>query len=405
MLIAKPPVSSVLTNPETVKHYRASGTNGNPGSGTAVQQGGDVTQNFASSTSEAQGYINTRYRHLLAKGDLIPPTPWEQFRGSWETVGRNFDSIKQFSTSPYYWYWVGTSAKVSTGKWNWPNYSNNNPIWVPGKSTLVDELSNADFSYYVQAAAAKIYSSGWDALTFGSELAKTVAMFRSFLQRILGMAVKGKLESLWLEGRYGWRTLVHDMKDIDAAIKNLNEGRKRFVERAGFTETYTTSSSYQTSRAWGVLTANVSRTIKVGVRGTVAADIEPPRFIFNPLITGWELTRLSFVIDWIINVGQLLESLSFIALQHNYVAAGGLSVSYEFDQTSTSAFSGGFTGTWSYSSRGSYEYVKRTPTKVPVFPLPKLRLDGLKVLDLVALIIQYVFKGKGVIVGTKYSSV
>jgi hypothetical protein len=259
---------------------------------------------------------------------------------------------------------------------------------------LIPTIGNSD--YYVQAAAAKIYSQGWDALTFGAELSKTVVMFRSFLTRWASLARSGKLESLWLEGRYGWRPLVYDMKDINKAINNLNEGRKRYRDSVGSTTTKTWKQINTINAVYGVLTCTTTYTDTFGIRGSIVADIEPPRIQFNPITTAWELMKLSFVVDWVLNIGQFLESLSFLALQREYYAAAGFQVKRSYIQTSNFVPAVGCLGTWYTDSRGEATLTQRIPTSVSTIPLPKLRLGAFKVLDLVALFLQAVTRGRGV---------
>jgi len=253
-----------------------------------------------------------------------------------------------------------------------------------------------DYDYYVQAVAAKIYSNGWDALTFTAELTKTVAMFRGFVGRVIRQASSPKgLASLWLEGRYGWRTLAYDLIDIDKAIRNLDDGRKRYRDRVGGNTSQYLTTTHTNGAAWGTLTCTAHINRKIGVRGTIVADIEPPRFGFNPVTTAWELITLSFVIDWIVNVGQFLEAMSFLALSRAYVAAGGIMIEDDITQTSSFAKAGNVSpGYWSLQTHAKATFIRRIPSAVDPIPLPKLRIGALKVGDLVALLVQKVLGGK-----------
>jgi hypothetical protein len=380
-LIARPPKSSLIGSTTSVQGWRAPGTYGNPGSGTPVLQSTNSYYLHSKQYADMQGWTHSEYWTKLKAGKLLPMTPWIQYSYNYVVTDSKFD-VKQFTTAPYYRYYTSPAHSYA-----WTISTDKDP-WIVGPTVLESNVDFDDLGFYVQSAAAKIYSSGWDALTFGSELSKTVAMFRGFVSRLITLIRTGKFADLWLEGRYGWRTLVYDMKDIAEAIVNLNEGRKRFRESAGQTDQHQSVVDYTKTFVWGTLTNTVSATTTVGVRGVVVAEIEPPRFIFNPIITGWELTRLSFVVDWVLNVGKFLESLSFLTLQRDYVSAGGLQVKNEWTMTSSYTGSSGFTGDWKYVTAGTETLTRRYPMPVSKLPLLKLQLDAYKVFDLVALFTQ-----------------
>lgn len=386
MLIAKSPKSFNHTVTSTVTNKRQPGTLGNAGSTPPPTTLGVYTPYTSRIESYSQGYKNSDYRDRLVQGKLLPMTPWTGFRSDFRVTLGVFEAYMPTIT-PYYKYW-------SDGLYTWL-ISGTMPPWYLGQSNLQNILNQYDARYFVQAAAARIATSGWDALTFGAEFSKTVAMFRGFTSRLISLAKAGKLEKIWLEGRYGWRTLVYDLKDIDAAIRNLNEGRKRYFDRVGTTiSKVETRVDAQAPTGYGTFTCTTTYTHSIGLRGSVCADIEPPRFQYNPLSTAWEVTKLSFVIDWIVNVGQFLDSLSFLALQREYTAASGLMIKSDYKQVSDVSWVSGCYGTWVIESEGHGELVNRIPASVSTIPLTKLRLDAFKVLDLVALFLQAIRRGR-----------
>lgn len=389
MLIAKAPLTFDNTVTTTYVNKRQPGTLGNAGS---TPPSTDLSTRYAYTSrleSYSRGYKNSDYRDRLVQGKLIPMTPWTGFKSDFRVTEGVFDAYMP-TISPYYRYWtVGTP-------WSWMFLSPGGmPPWYIDQAYLQNIANQYDARYFVQAAAAKIATSGWDALTFSAEFAKTVSMFRGFTSRLISLAKAGKLESIWLEGRYGWRTLVYDIKDIDGAIRNLNEGRKRFFDRVGTTISKTeTRTDTQSPAVYGTISMTTAYTYTIGLRGSVAADIEPPRLSFNPLSTAWEVTKLSFVIDWVVNVGQFLDSLSFLALQREYTAASGKMVKADYAQTSSVSWVSGCFGSWSLKSEGHAVLVDRSPASVSTIPLTQLRLNEFKVLDLVALFVQAVTGGR-----------
>lgn len=334
-----------------------------------------------------EGWDIDNYHARKKRGDLLPHTPFTQVEYTAErestsmydvTVGNSRQTIEQ---------WIGVSGK---------------------ETSYLDEMDYdlPDLHYFVQSAAANIYSSGHDTLTFLAELKQARRMFERLvprfvetLQRILRdaklsnwKALTMTLSNLWLEGRYGWRTLVMDLEDLSEVLQNIDEKRKRYSERSGTSFTDITSDSG--TRVHGETQTSWIRTISydISVRGSVTADISPPKFAFNPVTTAWELTRLSFVIDWLLDVGQALESLSFLALSSEHTASIGYNVDKRVDIACTLEDAPGGTaytvdgGTSTYTSK--HVWTSRSPTTVSSIPHLKLRLNAWKVVDLLALIRQ-----------------
>jgi hypothetical protein len=126
------------------------------------------------------------------------------------------------------------------------------------------------------------------------------------------------------------------------------------------------------------------------MRGSVTADVAINPIHLNPLVTAWQVTKLSFVIDWLWNVSQALEALSFLALQHNYTAAFGQEVvldrSYVSNLTDPSDIYVSGEATAQAELQATLQL--RVPRKIPLFPQIALRLNAFKVLDLWALVMQ-----------------
>lgn len=316
------------------------------------------------------------------RGELLPMTAFHQWEESGSASGQGLVSKSTLACKTYPNYWTTPSVPSFLSAW-YIAYDMATPDAVHAKAAeaLQDE-------YYVQAAAAKIYASGWDALTFASELDKTVQMFKGFVKN-LAKNLRSPMgpERLWLEGRYGWRQVMFDIKDIQKAINSIDDRRKRYRQSAGGSSNSTELSTKAVSWVSGTHVYPVVDTYEVNTRGTVVADITPPKIQLNPVITGWELTRLSFVLDWVINVGQWLEAMSFLVFSQQYVAAMGVQVRCTRTLsdplvTWSQYHSGSITG----SSTWTCTLQMRNPVKVPMTPLVKLRIDAWKALDLYSLL-------------------
>lgn len=288
-----------------------------------------------------------------------------------------------------------------TGAWNCtkPNGSSylQEPAWltnVPnylGTDDLLTKVDGLDVDYYVQQAAAYVYGSGHDTLTFLSEIHKIRDMVKAIPAKVFALA-KGKsinrIHKDWLEGRYGWRTLQYDLHNIEEAIYEFDESRTRRSQSVGGTTTGSSSTETGTkntiTHSYKIVT---TRNWEVSLRGNVVADIMPPRWGFNPAVTAWELTPLSFVLDWLVNIGAWLQSMTFLLLTSNYKASYGYSIKMtEQKEWVALGFRNGYTsGVFTKLETQHAELRQRFPTEVPNLPQIRLKLDAFKVIDLTAL--------------------
>lgn len=333
--------------------------------------------------------VNTPdYHKRLKRGELLPLTPFAHYMDSCEVT------VSEFDVRTY---------RDSDGKYTSSYYVNDGTAGFHGvhnkamvaASALPDLSSLDEMDRLVQAAAASLYGSGFDALTFVAEAHKVVAMFRGFLKRLISLATAGKLERLWLEGRYGWRILVFDMIEISEYLSNLDkEGKDRHRRTQGTKVSYSEVSVDPISGS--TYTANVRSTHNYEVmhRGTVVADISPPDITLNPIKTAWELITFSFVIDWVIGVGKWIDALSFLAVQQAHFAAGGYFIKHvgsssivDLDWTTAPA---GYTygGSIRCEAKSESYYKRRVPSSVSLLPQFNVNLDAYKVADLIALLIQ-----------------
>jgi hypothetical protein len=197
----------------------------------------------------------------------------------------------------------------------------------------------------------------------------------------------------WLAVRYGWRPFYMDLEDLSALVDNLNSefGKmKRHSRHANSVLNFDNTNEASTTGTFGSWTHIVSDSVTVQMKGSVTADVAILPIHLNPINTAWQLTKLSFVIDWLWNVSQALEAASFLALQHSYTASFGqrlhINRSYRGDLT---GYSSVYKSGYEYLEGGcEVTFDQRIPRKVPLFPQIALRLNAFKVVDLWALIQQ-----------------
>lgn len=260
----------------------------------------------------------------------------------------------------------------------------------------------------LQALASKIYSRGWDGLTFFAEFHQVLRMFKEVLPRvisILGKAFRmfrsGHLRQLgfesidaYLQTRYGWRILMYDIEDINNLISHAKEKRRtRVKERGGGDITHVDDNSYTVSGGHTLSVSDVT-TYEIMGRCSIIADFTPSRIQINPVVTAWEIVPYSFVLDWFLNIGSALEALSFLYLNNKYTSSVGarIDVTREVSIIPSAGLpvwqSGFYSNFGDISVNESWVLKGRVPRSVQYLPYWGVDLSPFKVLDLIALMFQ-----------------
>jgi hypothetical protein len=240
-------------------------------------------------------------------------------------------------------------------------------------SSLVDDL-DMNYQDLVNAAAARIQSNAFDALTFTVELRKSAQLVASICSRIIKFlkteALRGNLKSLWadvfLEFSYGWRPLIRELQQLTGILQGTGREMERYKERVGIG--FSGSSNSENVFTWNyqTCTGGISRrsSWSISARASIVADISVPELSFNPAATAWERTKLSFVVDWVLNVGQWIEQTSFLMYASKHYAAIGFQIEHtqnEYtDWVNPKTTSGGY-----YSvAKASYEATVKTKVTI-----------------------------------------
>lgn len=341
---------------------------------------GYVTYN--NGTSPAYNYVQgtclSNFHRRKNSGELLPHTFFKRM----ETSGFHLHGSYTETYNP------------GTGQWFSYTFSNRHGIngvqWWITPSELEEIANLYDQGDLVQKAAANIYTKGHDTLTFLAELGKTRDMFKNLLVRIVRKQYPKNAKDLaqaWLEWRYGWRTLIYDIQDIDDAVRSLAHKRERYTERTGTSTSWTSTTNQDFDTTSASFRVKTETSYAVSRRGSVAADISPANFMANPAITAWELMPWSFVLDWFVSVGDSLAAMSFLLLQHDYVASGGIHIEVT---RRCSKWVTDMAPNWSVACNVEYlstaRYDKRTPMDIPLAPQVRLKLDDFKVSDLIAIL-------------------
>lgn len=337
------------------------------------------------SESKCMGTDVDRFYRKRRQGLMLPMTPF--YRG--EAKG------EAPLTGSYYASKVigGILNSYSSSNWSWNSATAAGGTLLSAESVWDLVSEEFDLPGLVQKAAAAIYQKGWDTLTFIGELKDSIRMFAALLERFIRWLrrkpTKGSPWQAWLEWRYGWRTLLMDIEQFVAVTTSFDEEKERYrkASKAETTQIKTWSNTSNDGRL--VVLQTFTQEAHIQVVGRVIAEIMPPKFACNPVVTAWELTKLSFVIDWFIGVGQSLAAMSFLVLQKHHYSSVGALVNITVRSSLSVTGMNGWTGNMTQPSwLGTATYKVREPIPVPSLPRIWLKLDVSKILDLLSLLIQ-----------------
>lgn len=149
--------------------------------------------------------------------------------------------------------------------------------------------------------------------------------------------VADAIASVWMQYRYAISPIVYSLEDIQLAL----EGYKRLFARYRSKEEDEKSLGKGEDPFWDTVT------VKNTHRCLIKRSYSPEHIVdallqvlkLNPVTTAWELVPLSFVVDWFLNIGDLLAALT--GPNHEYVqSVSSYSVKTEMECVFTSPESG-----------------------------------------------------------------
>jgi hypothetical protein len=246
-------------------------------------------------------------------------------------------------------------------------------------------------------------------------LIKVLALFRA---KKVKLAIKRQLMNpvdsadamlnFWMEMRYAVRPLAFEMEQLIAALGA--DVRPNRCTARGFhevTEVTETNEVKDLNHSKHFVNDNRVRTRTSSYRAGVLYEIGLVNdnwievFGFDkPLESIWELTKLSFVLDWLVNVGDLLASWT---PSSNLTPVGSWCVeTHHIDEISTAedhthTRTADYDVSVDYLNYGVCRSVRKLQRRIispdrPVYPHVKVNLDMYKLVDLVA-IARQIYRG------------
>jgi len=296
------------------------------------------------------------------------------------------------------------------------SYSGTHTVILADSALSVPAPDAAMYDNVVIKALASAKTADWDVLTFVGEFHDTVSLLKTTMERLFSFSYKlagiakrreikrsrrrklpyslrqaiRNFNQLWLEGRYGWRPLVYDIQSILKALREKSNNpmaRKsativQDISAARSAEFHNTDVKYIcTTTRTGTCTYHAVVFYK-DMMGHIGA---------NPVITAYELTRFSFVVDWFIDINSWLHAI----LPREGYTELGVSVSAKQDysdileETVEEVPGGVYAVSMSQSYRAIQHHRTYDRQAYTTIPLPHINvnLDPLKVLDLITLLV------------------
>jgi len=214
------------------------------------------------------------------------------------------------------------------------------PSWVWNKLEIkaLNKLRNSDVDFGVMLAEANETADLFTTNT--RRIARRVELFKDKhldlfekAKRFSGTRHWRQVPNLWLENAYGWTPLLQDLYGACSALEKRNQTQKSYVRVAA-----STKYPYKDTRG-----ANFGQGITVDLSVEVLMECKVLLFyqlnsyllaklsslgLANPASIVWEKLRYSFVIDWLVPVG-------------NWISALGGDFGYNFVSGSRSSFGSG----------------------------------------------------------------
>lgn len=339
------------------------------------------------------------WKKCMSQGAILPVNPYEVVYSTISRRGLSGTGIAKGDPCPVREKWV---YEDYFDPLNYPDEAP--PAWLEEAKGIVGP---GDIQDAVNSAIADSSAGRMQLAVTAGEARETYKLLVGTLGRLVhvtrliaGTAKSKKIDfdSAWLEMRYAWRPLYYEVvgyiehwNDILYKGQRSHGSGKRTVTMS--TKTDTIEADYGVY----IVSDSLRMTAKSSLRGFALSEVEDPvkaKYGLNPVTTAWELTKLSFMVDWIWDFGSFLAAQT-VGLSGYSLKASGVSIKTEIEYECMRSLSFSDTYGWSGSATGQRTMRKITQfSRVPVsggsIPSIDLHLKPLQMVDM-ALIVKQIF--------------
>lgn len=211
--------------------------------------------------------------------------------------------------------YVAYDRYLWSGNWEYPSVASVLGMMEQVQYTAIAVPQNAGV---ITAALAEANNQYWDILTEIAELADLVRYILDGLKEILNLtktfkkmrrdllkagATLSELSSLWLQYRYAVMPIVYSVEDM---MKYLTAHSSVYLTTRKRVNSFVPPPEIPGWTVEGEISVQqrcfLKRKYDLSIGDSVFLTV-------NPLLTGWEKVTFSFVIDWALNVGNILAAL------------------------------------------------------------------------------------------------
>lgn len=307
----------------------------NPGvsSGTKVEtrvcKTTKVNSTYKADTTYSGNVVGARNASPVVKttisGGWRPPTVYRSFAGKVTTYDYNYkyssgasiyikdgDTDVRGGIGPPNYIYYGTASSAGL----YPAVSDN--MVNRSVTEALNKMSASKINIAVSVAEAKTTMNGIAQIV--SRIAKSaIHLKRGNIGKALATLTGAKPKrgtspsNLWLEYQYGIMPLISDLQGAVAALdRGLRKDGHHFSVRRRLTDKIALPPPRSSYDVW-----KVTGSAHVGVETQLYARIDNRYLdlinslgLLNPATVLWELTPYSFVIDWLLPIGNVLDAMT-----------------------------------------------------------------------------------------------
>ena len=329
------------------------------------------------------------FHERKAAGELLPMTNYSR----WDEESEGSMTIRAHYNNGY-----GCSADVYTSNIAWNLQKED-----PGTVELYTALKVNEDALLLSAVSNSV--PRLDILTSVAETHKTLDLVVQARKRAVALikqlqkkgwkALPRTASDTWLEWRYGWRLLGFEIEAVTEAInhplKSLfvegRAGESHVVEYESIGDSFPLLHSHLRVNANTTVQHRHDISVRANVNGKV--KLQSANVLASPVVTGWELIPYSFVLDWFVNVGDVLTAWKAFSLadytfsigvKRVFDLSGTISGITYYDSAYTSASASGV------SSLKGETKIRWSRTKPSLIPQLNVDLTTPRSIDIAALL-------------------